>query len=258
MCCMTTILVTGGTAQLGRPTVASLRAAGHRVRVLSRGHAAGVLSGDLLTGRGLGRALSGVETVVHLASTGSVRDVAATRLLSTFARTAGVEHLVFISIVGVADIPLPYYLGKLEAEQVVVDSEIPYSILRATQFHSFVDGLFRAQRRVLPVTLVPQFSLQPIAVEEVAERVVELATADPSGRVPDIGGPQVLTGRELALRWKDATGSHRPLAPLRVPGRAVAAFGAGHNLVPGPPFGRVTFDEYLVARYPQVRSQRST
>lgn len=257
MCCMTSILVTGGTAQLGRPTVVALRAAGHDVHILSRGDSPGVLSGDLLTGRGIGRALSGVDTVVHLASTGSARDVAATRLLTTFARTAGVGHLVYVSIVGVADIPLPYYLGKLEAEQVVVDSGIPHSILRATQFHSFVDGLFRAQRRILPVTLVPGFSLQPIAVEEVAERVAELATADPSGRAADIGGPEVLTGRELALRWKAASGSHRPLAPLRIPGRTVAAFADGHNLVPGPPFGRSTFDEYLEARYPQVRSQSS-
>ena len=204
---MTTILVTGGTARLGRPTVAGLRDAGHEVRVLSRHTAGGVASGDLLTGRGLGRALAGVDTVVHLASTGSARDVAATRLLTTFARAAGVGHLVFISIVGVADIPLAYYLGKLEAEQVVVDSEIPHSILRATQFHSFLDGIFTAQRRILPVTLVPRFSFQPIAVEEVATRLVDLATADPAGRLPDIGGPQVLTGHDLAAKWKDATGS---------------------------------------------------
>jgi uncharacterized protein YbjT (DUF2867 family) len=257
MCSMTSILATGGTAQLGRPTVAALCDAGHDVRVLSRGNAAGVLSGDLLTGRGLGRALAGVETVVHMASTGSARDVAATRLLTTFARTASVGHIVFISIVGVADIPLAYYLGKLEAEQVIIDSGIPHSILRATQFHSFVDGLFAAQRRFLPVTLVPAFSFQPIAVDEVAARLVELAMADPAGRAPDIGGPQVLTGHELATRWKNATGSHRPLTPLRIPGRTAAAFAAGHNLVPGPPFGKVTFDEYLAARYPQVRSQSS-
>ncbi|MES2094479.1 MAG: NAD(P)H-binding protein [Actinomycetota bacterium] len=246
---MTTILVTGGTAQLGRPTVAALRDAGHDVRVLSRGDSPGVMSGDLLTGRGLGRALSGVETVVHLAGTRSARDVAATRLLTAFARGAGVGHLVFISIVGIADIPFAYYRAKLDAERVIIDSGIPHSILRATQFHSFVEGLFTAQRRFLPVTLVPAFSFQPIAAEEVAARLVELATADPAGRAPDIGGPQVLTGRELALRWKTAAGSRRPLAPLRIPGRSAAAFSAGHNLVLGPPFGRRTFDEHLAERY---------
>lgn len=251
MCFMTTILVTGGTAQLGRPTVAGLREAGHDVRVLSRGDSDGVLSGDLRTGRGLGRALAGVGTVVHLASTGSARDIAATRLLTTFARTARVGHLVYISIVGVDDIPFPYYLAKLEAEQVVIDAGIPHSILRATQFHSFVEGLFTAQRRILPVTLVPAFSFQPIAVDEVASRLVELATADPAGRVPDIGGPQALAALDLAGRWKRASGSHRPLVPLRIPGRTAAAFAAGHNLVPGPPFGRGTFDEYLAARYPR-------
>ncbi len=191
MCFMTTILVTGCTAQLGLPTATALREAGHDVRVLSRSDTAGVLSGDLLTGRGLGRAFAGVETVVHLASTGSARDVAAARLLSAFARTARVSHLVYISIVGVDDIPLPYYRAKREAERVIVDSQIPYSILRATQFHSFLAGLFATQRRVLPVTLVPAFSFQPIAVDDVAARLAELATADPAGRAPDIGGPQV-------------------------------------------------------------------
>jgi uncharacterized protein YbjT (DUF2867 family) len=256
MCIMTRILVTGGTAQLGQPTVAALREAGHDVRVLSRREDAGALSeglwsGDLLTGRGLGRALSGIETVIHLASTGTARDVAATRLLTTFARSAGVGHIVFISIVGVAEIPLAYYLGKLEAEQVIIDAEIPHSIVRATQFHSFVVRLFTAQRRILPVTLFPAFSFQPIGVDEVAARLVELATADPAGRAPDIGGPQVLTGHELALRWKAATGSRRPLAPRRIPGRMGAAFAAGHNLVPGPPFGTDTFDEFLAARHPR-------
>ena len=133
---------------------------------------------------------------------------------------------------------------------MVVDSEIPHSILRATQFHSFLDGIFTAQRRILPVTLVPRFSFQPIAVEEVATRLVDLATADPAGRLPDIGGPQVLTGHDLAAKWKDATGSRRPLLPLRIPGRTAVAFAAGHNLVPGAQFGRRTFDEYLAVRYP--------
>ncbi|MFM9918309.1 SDR family oxidoreductase [Lacisediminihabitans sp. H27-G8] len=254
---MRTILVTGGTAQLGRPTVSALQEAGHVVRVLSRSHSAGTLSGDLLTGRGLGRALSGVETVVHLASTGSAQDVAATTLLSAFARSAGVEHVVFMSIVGIDDIPLPYYRAKREAEGVIVASGIPHTVLRATQFHSFVESLFTAQRRILPVTLVPRFSFQAISVHDVAARLVELVAAGPAGRVPDIGGPQVLTGHELATRWKLAAGSRRPLVPLRISGRTVAAFAAGADLVPGPPFGQGTFEEHLAARYPLARSESS-
>jgi uncharacterized protein YbjT (DUF2867 family) len=248
---MTTFLVTGGAAQLGRPTVCSLRAAGHDVRVLRRRGAAGALGGDLVTGRGIAAAVTGVHTVVHLASTHSARDVDASRVLVSAASAAGVTHLVYISIVGVDDIPLPYYRAKAAAERVIAGSGLPHSILRATQFHPFVERLFSAQRALLPVTLVPASTLQPIAVEEVAARLVELATGSPAGRVADIGGPEQLTGRDLATRWTRASGSRRPLVALRLPGRTFAGFAAGHALVDGPPFGHGTFDRYIAEPYPR-------
>ena len=240
-------MVTGATGTLGRPTVAKLRAAGHDVRSLSRRTGPGLVTGDLLTGLGLADALAGVQAVVHLASAPRQDDVAATRTLVSAAAAAGVGHLVHISIVGIDDIPLPYYRMKLGTERVVEGADVPSTILRVTQFYTLIDTVFRVQRR-LPVVLAPAFAVQPIAVEEVADRLVELAQAAPAGRVPDIGGPEVRPFPEFGRVWARATGTRRLVAPVRLPGRTFRAYAAGHGLVPGRPYGRTTFEEHLAAR----------
>lgn len=245
---MRTILVTGATGRLGRPTVAALRAAGHDVRALSRRAGAGLVNGDLLTGQGLAAALAGADTVVHLA-TGKAGegDVAATEKLLAASADAGVAHLVLISIVGIEDIPLRYYRDKVVIERLVRESGVPWTILRATQFHPFVAEMFTAQR-FSPVIFGLTFPLQPIAVEDVAGRLAELADAPPAGRVPDIGGPERRTVRDLARVWTRATGSRRPVVPLALPGRLFGAYAAGHALVPGPEYGRTTFEDALTER----------
>ncbi|WP_208092692.1 SDR family oxidoreductase [Blastococcus xanthinilyticus] len=241
------ILVTGATGTLGVPTVDRLAAAGHDVRALSRRSGPGLVTGDLLTGEGIDAAVNGVDTVVHLATGLRRKDVVIARTLLDASRRAGVEHLLLISIVGIDHIPLGYYRDKVEIERLVADSGVPHTILRATQFHTLVDQLFTVQRR-LPVLLAPSFRVQPIAPSEVADRLVELASSAPAGRVPDIGGPAVRPLPELAQVWATARGIRRRVVPARLPGRVFAGYRAGHDLVPGPPYGRVTFEEYLAAR----------
>lgn len=242
---MTTILVTGGTGTLGRPTVEQLRAAGHNVRVLSRRSGPGLTTGDLRTGDGIREALAGVDTVVHLA-THQTRDV---ELASTLLKHgSGIRHLVLVSIVGIDDIPLPYYKGKVEIERLVKASGIPHTIQRITQFHDFVDMYFRLQR-FSPVIAVPPLSVQSIDVREAAGRLVELCEADAAGRAPDIGGPEQRTVRDLARSWKRAKRSRRALMPLRLPGKIFAAYAAGHQLVPGTPFGTIVFEDFLARKY---------
>ena len=248
---MTPVLVTGATGTLGVPTDSLLRAAGHEVRALSRRTGPGLVTGDLLTGAGLAEALNGVDTVLNLA-TAPRRDSAGARHLVAAARAAGVRHLVHISIVGVDRIPFPYYREKLAVEGVIESSGVPFTILRATQFHSFVVSMFSAQRR-LPVVLAPRFSVQPIAVEEVAARLVELTADAPAGRVPDIGGPAARPMPELAAVWRRSAGVRRPVVPVTLPGRTFRAYAAGHGLVPGPAYGQATFEEHLAARYAGAR-----
>lgn len=199
-----------------------------------------------MRGTGISQALEGVEVVLHLAT--GKGDVQAARTLFTAARDVGVTHLVLISIVGIDTIPLGYYRGKVEIERLLVESGVPHTILRSTQFHNLIDTMFSVQR-FWPVLFAPSLSFQSIDVGEVGGRLVELAGGAPAGRVTDIGGPELRTGRELAAQWAAATGSRRRIAPLRLPGRTFAAYATGDNMVPGKPYGRGTFGDYLEAKY---------
>jgi uncharacterized protein YbjT (DUF2867 family) len=239
---MTTILVTGGTGVLGRPTVELLREAGHDVRVLSRKPGSEYL-GDVTTGSGLAEALTGVDTVLHLATSASSKDVVQARNVVKASTAAAVRHLVYISIVGVDQIPYFYYRAKLASERMIEASGIPFTILRATQFHSFIALIIHLQRR-LPVILAVDIPDQPIAVEEVAARLVELVEAGPSGRVADIGGPEQLTLRVAIATWQQAAGTHKRVWMLHIPGKTIRAFKAGRHMTALPGYGRETFAEY--------------
>lgn len=236
-----TILVTGGTGVLGTPTVSLLRAAGHDVRILSRTH--GDHIGDLTAGTGLEAAFAGVDTVLHLATSAGAKDTRQTQHAVDAAKAAGITHFVYISIVGVDQVPYPYYRSKLASERVIEASGLPHTILRATQFHSFIAMFIHLQRR-LPVIISLDVPDQPIAVDEVAERLVALVEAGPSGRVPDIGGPQQLRLREAIDTWQSARGTRKPVWTLRLVGKTIRSFQEGRHMTSLPGFGRETFAEF--------------
>lgn len=264
---MSYVLVTGGTGTLGRALVPLLRAANLRVRILSRETAPAEcepgtwVRGDLASGENLDDAVRNVNTIVHLASAPHGHDARLTRALVETARrgprmTSPLPHVIYQSIVGVEQIPLGYYKQKFAAEQVVADSGLPFTILRATQFHDLVYSLFAAQRR-MPAVAAPSIRLQPIDVRDVAVQLLGLVRGGPAGRVADVGGPDIELVTDLARatlssfvrpRPHGTVGSRRPIVPLRLPGRTFAAFEAGHNLVPGNRIGTLNYADYLVAR----------
>lgn len=240
---MTTILVTGGTSGPGRPLVARLRGAGHDVRVLSRKAGDGHLVGDLATGAGLDAALAGAETVVHLA-TNRRRDLPDTTRLLAAARAAGIGHLVYLSIVGVDRIPYGYYVDKVANEEAIAASVIAFTILRATQFHSFPGEILAMSGGRL---FLRGLRLQPVGVDDVAARLAELATGAPAGRVPDLGGPEILDVTDILHRLQAAGRAPRRVLSIELPGRAFAAFAAGHHLAGLPGAGTQTFDAWLAS-----------
>ncbi|MEW2388197.1 NAD(P)H-binding protein [Streptomyces venezuelae] len=243
---MSTILVTGGTGTLGRLVTERLRADGHEVRVLSRHTQPYAV--DLREGTGLDAAVTGVDVIVHCASSVRGGDERAARNLIAAAEKAGVAHLVYISIVGIDRVPMGYYKTKLAVERLIEESGLGWTVLRATQFHDLVLQIMEASAK-LPVMLLPGgVSDQPIEVGEVADRLAELAAAPPAGRVEDMGGPEVRTFPELAHAYLRASGKRRRVLPVRLAGRTYRAARAGGLLTPDRAVGKRTFEEYLAVR----------
>lgn len=247
------VLVTGGRGALGSGVVDRLRAAGREVRVLSRSGKPGTVRGELSTGAGLDEAVWGVDAVVHCASNPFRKtrqtEVGGTERLFQAAARAGVSHLVYVSIVGVDRNPhYSYYRAKLEAERVVERSAVPWTILRATQFHDFVlKGLKTLEAG--PVAAVPKdFLFQPVDVGEVASRLAELALSEPAGRVPDLGGPEIKTATELARTYLEVAGPRKRILELPLPGKLAHAFREGAQTCPDGVRGRVAWEEFLRGR----------
>ncbi|GAA4985826.1 SDR family oxidoreductase [Kitasatospora paranensis] len=250
----TTVLVTGGTGTLGRHVVPLLQEKGCTVRVLSRHDrpsADGVryVTGDLLKDEGIEPALAGAETVLHLAG-GPKGDDVATRHLVRAASRAGIRHLVYISVIAADRVPLGYFRAKLGAERAVAESGLPWTTLRAAQFHDLVLGVARTMAR-MPVIPVPGgVRLQPVDASEVAARLVDLTLDAPAGAVPDLAGPQVLGMGELLRGYLAVRGTRRPMLPVRVPGGAGRVYRAGENLSPdgAATTGGRTWESFLAER----------
>ena len=259
------ILVTGGTGTLGRHVVRRLHDAGYDVRVLTRHSDAAkdgieFMTGDLTTGHGIAPAVDGVETIVHLAGSAKGDEDKTRNLLRAASSQTRLPHVVYISVVGAERIPIDsrvdramfgYFASKLAAERIVADSGLPFTTLRATQFHDLILTVAQ-QMAKLPVAPVPAgFRFQPVDADEVAARLVELTLGEPAGKVPDMGGPRVYGAAELLRGYLRASKRRRRLiVPVWLPGRAARAFRAGANLALAPEqaVGRRTWEEFLTER----------
>ena len=249
-----TLLVTGGTGNIGSRVVPLLREAGHDLRILTRhprDAAPGIqhVEGDTVAGRGLAAALDGIEVVLHLAGGAKGDDVAA-RNLAAAAREAGVRHVILISVIGADRMPIGYFRAKAEAERVIAGSGLPWTVLRAAQLHDFVLPVVGGMAK-LPVLPVPGgLRFEPVDGDEVAARLAGLALGRPAGRVADFAGPEVLDVPQLAERLVTATGGRmRRRLPIRIPGAVGRAYRAGANLAgDGAQRGRRTWSEFLAAQ----------
>jgi uncharacterized protein YbjT (DUF2867 family) len=257
------VLVTGGTGALGREVVKRLIDTGHKARILSRKRGEGDdwVQGDLVTGAGLELAVKDIDAIVHAASDAlnprryHATDVLGTRRLLAMAREARVRHVAFISIVGMEGVAYPYYKSKLAAEAVMRENIVPWSILRATQFHTLMEIFLDAMSKLPHLALVPfEWQFQPVDTTDVAKRLVDVTTSEPSGMLPDFGGPEVREFKSLATPWLALRKPGKRLVNLRLPFKFSRQFASGRLLCPEHPDGTVTFEQYLSRRYPaQVR-----
>jgi uncharacterized protein YbjT (DUF2867 family) len=255
------VLVTGGTGTLGRLVAPRLRDAGAAVRVLSRrsrpsGDGVEYATGDLDTGDGIDAAVAGVGTIVHCAGS-SKGDEDKTRNLVRAAALTGAPHLVYISVVGADRVPVVsgidrtmfgYFASKAAAEHVVTDSGLPWTTLRATQFHDLLLMVIRQMAKLPVVPVAAGFRFQPVETGDVADRLVKLSLGKPAGLVPDIAGPRVYAMDELVRSYLRAIGRRRPIVRVRLPGKAARAVRAGAILAPEPVGGHRTWEDFLADR----------
>ncbi len=243
------IAVAGGTGTAGRHMSEAARAAGHDVVVIARSR--GV---DLVAGHGVDAALDGVDVVVDLANVATTREAVArpffeatSRALLAAGARAGVGHHVLLSIVGLERVPgFGYYRAKLAQEQVVRDGGVPWTILRATQFHEFAEQVLA--RVPGPIAVAPRMRVRPVAASEVGEHLVALATGPAQGMAPEMAGPREEQMVDMVRRVLSAQGPRRLVVPLRFPGTGTA-MQDGALLPDGDgPRGRITFEEWLAAR----------
>jgi uncharacterized protein YbjT (DUF2867 family) len=269
---MARVLVTGGTGRLGREVVASLLAREHSACVLSHRADAVVprgvelFRGDMATGAGLREAVAGVDAIIHCASSPqSAResDVEGTRLLLQAASASGSPHIVYISIVGVDRSDYPYYKAKLETERLIEDAGLPWTILRATQFHDYVLWMILSfgADTLAEVPVAGGMRFQSINVCEVADRLVALMEQREQreqgeqgeqrgvGRVPDMGGPEVRTIEEMAEVYLDMRGRKATIRAEQIPGELYDVFRSGINLCPDHAEGKSTWEAFLRRLY---------
>ena len=248
------ILVTGGQGSLGQRLVPQLVSTGHSVRISSRRPRPARFDDQIEWAQaalespdGWVDAVQGVDTIVHLASAAFSRgvDVAGTQRLLAAATQAGVQHIVYISIVGVDKRDWFYYQAKHECEQLIVESGLPYTILRATQFHEFAHLLLRDMFLRYPLGFLPKgWQIQPIDGGEVAAMLFDAVQQGPAGRLPDAGGPEIFSFQELAQIWMAANGRRR-IVTVPFPFLMGRAFGSGHNLAPDNGCGQITWREWV-------------
>ncbi len=149
-----------------------------------------------------------------------------------------------------------YFGAKHAAERLIAESDIPWSTLRATQFH---DLTFKTLEQLARMPVMPTFSgfsFQPIDSGEVADRLVELALADPAGLVPAMGGPRVYSMDDLARSYLAATGRRRAIVPMPVFGAAARAQKGGANLAPDRAVGRRTWEQFLAEKVGSQKADR--
>ena len=241
------IVVIGGTGLIGSKTVAILRQGGQEVVAASPKN--GVNS---VTGEGLKGALAGAQVVIDLSNSASFEDKAVLEFFETSGRNllaaeaaTGVGHHVALSIVAIDRTDNGYFRAKVAQEKLIRGSGIPYTIVRATQFLEFLGGIVAASADGNIIRL-PAVLFQPIAADDVAAVVAEVALAAPKNGIVEIAGPERAQFDQIIARYLKAVGDQR-----EVVGDPEAQYWGGRveefSLVPlgEARLGRIRLDEWL-------------
>lgn len=248
------VLVTGATGQLGLALLKQLKNTDYQVKLTSRRkldifNFEWVYS-DFLTGEGLNEAISDVDVIIHAATSprkdSDIIDVSGLKELLDISQ--GIKHFIYPSIVGIEDIPMKYYKNKYQAEQLLINSSVPHTIVRATQFHSFVENIFLSKPLFNRYLVPGDIKFQSVDVNEFAAHLIQEINVGPQGKTDDFGGPEILTLREMAGLKIKANNESNKIVSLSFPGKLYKALLDGKNTNDHRKVGKVTFEEFLIAK----------
>jgi uncharacterized protein YbjT (DUF2867 family) len=233
---------------MGGLVSAAAAARGHEIVPLSRRD--GV---DLTTGEGAAAALEGVDAVVDVLNgpdTGTTEGSRAffgstTTTLLAAEKAAGVRHHVAMSIVGIDDAPFDHYAGKVLQEQLITAGDVPWTIQRSTQWHSFPRYIY-ARLKMGPIRVAPRARMQPVDPAEVAERLVDAVEHGPAGRARDFGGPEELNLADMVRTYAHAIGDRGWMPTVSQPGPFGRASRSGVLLAgPDADLGTRTYAQWI-------------
>jgi uncharacterized protein YbjT (DUF2867 family) len=248
------IVVIGGSGLIGTKLVNKLRKSGHEA--LAASPTSGV---NTLTGVGLSEVLEGAAVVVDVTNSPSFEDAAVLSFFETSTRNllragagTGVGHHVALSVVGADRLPDSGYMrAKVAQEALIRSAKVPYTIVRATQFFEFLGAIAGSSTDGGTVRLPPA-RMQPIAADDVAAALADVAVGTPVNGIVEVAGPEPLPMDELVRRFLSATNDARPV----IADAHVRYFGAelnDYSLVPGdhPRLGPTRFEDWLSRSIPQ-------
>ena len=253
---MKNILVTGATGTLGRALIKQLLKQHFEVSALSSRQNPSlrpevkIYKGDLVTNSGLAEAVHNNEVIIHCASDPANHrqvDVAGTRALLDAAGKNSTIHFIYISIAGIEKSDYPYYKAKEEAEDLIREYGLSWSVLRTTQFHSFVLKFIESfdNNKEQSIIIPEGMRFQSVDVAEVAGRLTELIKEGPLGLLPTMGGPEVLCFEEMMEMYLQISGRNNivQVKPLRA--ARYDLFRSGINLCPEHADGKITWEQFL-------------
>lgn len=245
------IVVIGGTGLIGSKTVEKLRQLGHEV--IAASPASGV---NTITGEGLDEVLTAADVVIDVANSPSFEDKAVMEFFETSGRNllaaeanAGVKHHIALSVVGTERLQESgYFRAKAAQEALIKSSGIPYSIVHSTQFFEFLGGIAASAAKDEAIHLSPA-AVQPIASDDVAAAVADVAVGAPVNGTIEIAGPEVASLSSLVARYLSEVNDPRTV----VSDANARYFGASLNdqsLVPGanPRLGKINFETWFASR----------
>lgn len=250
---MDNILITGATGTLGKEIIKQIVGIG-RINTISTKENPGFaeqvnsIKADLADLKSL-ETVSAAEIIIHCASNpanAKIVDLKGTENLLTAVDKNKLKHFIYVSIAGVDKSQFPYYTIKQATEQMVIASGIPFTILRATQFHDFVlNRMIKPFDSGTDLKVPAELKFQSIDIKEVAGKINQLIIDGPVNEVITIGGPEILTIEEMSAAYLKTLGRTDPVKTEMMPGERFDMLRSGVNLCKEHTFGKITWQQYL-------------